>query len=217
MSDLLAMVLPLAIGAAVSPTVLTFQLLTLGGKVAALRRGWAVVAGCGLVLLVEAGLGLALAEGTGGEDTSSDARAIVKLAVAGLLVAIGIRNLVAPAKEKPKKEPSPEPRIGRYFGFGLLLMLTNVTTLALYLPAIHELGISDVATGGKLIVFGVVLAIVLIPAYAPPLAVTVVGAPAERALRRLNGFLARHRRVVGAVIAFGFAILLAAQGTSELG
>ena len=42
---LLATVLPLALGAAIAPTILTIELVALGGKVAPRRRGWAIALG----------------------------------------------------------------------------------------------------------------------------------------------------------------------------
>ena len=45
---------------------------------------------------------------------------------------------------------------------------------------------------------------------------TIVGEPAQRVLGRMNAWLVRHDRAVGAVVCFGFAILLAVQGIEQL-
>ena len=50
MGPLLAAVLPLALGAAISPTLLALQLLVLSGTTHRLARAWALVAGSALVL-----------------------------------------------------------------------------------------------------------------------------------------------------------------------
>ena len=55
----------------------------------------------------------------------------------------------------------------------------------------------------------------MIPAVLPPLAVSLVGEPAQRVLARLNAWLIRHSRAVGAIVCFGFAILLAVQGIEQ--
>ena len=51
MGKTLAIVLPLALGAAVSPTLLTLQLLILAGVRDQKRRAWAMALGCAVVLL----------------------------------------------------------------------------------------------------------------------------------------------------------------------
>lgn len=217
MWELLATVVPLAMGAAISPTTLAVELLILGGKAEPLRRGWAMAAGYGVGIVIWGVLALALIRGAGGSGTEPEWTGVVRLAAAAMLVIVGVRTLLhAPAHKPPKWAASQKPRLGGYLGVGVVLMLTNVTTLALFLPAMHAIGVSDHEIVGRAIAFVVVMAITMIPAIAPPLAVSIVGAPAERALGRLNAWLARHSRIVGAAVCFGFAILLAVQGISEL-
>ena len=218
MGELLATVVPLAVGAAISPSILTIELVTLGGKVEPLRRGWAVAVGYAIGLLAWGVLALALIRGTGGSGTEPEWTAIVRLAAAAVLVIVGVLTLLRAPTDKPPKHPaSQEPRLGAYLGIGAVVMLTNVTTLALFLPAVHAIGVSGVEFAGRGVAFAIVTAITLIPAIAPPLAVSIVGAPAERALGALNAWLEGHRRIVGAVVCFGFAILLGVQGIERLG
>ena len=47
MGSLFATVIPLALGAALSPAVLTVQLVTLTGRVAPVRRAWVLAAVAG--------------------------------------------------------------------------------------------------------------------------------------------------------------------------
>jgi hypothetical protein len=56
---LLGIVLPLALGAALTPTIVAVQLVTLTSPTAPLRRAWTLAAGCGVVLLGESALALA--------------------------------------------------------------------------------------------------------------------------------------------------------------
>jgi hypothetical protein len=49
LGELLGKVLPLALGAAISPVVITLQVLTLAANRYPLRRTWAIAAGCTLV------------------------------------------------------------------------------------------------------------------------------------------------------------------------
>jgi hypothetical protein len=213
---LLGIVVPLAAGAAISPTVLTLQLLTLSRKVAPLARGWAIAAGYVAVLAVETAVALLLAVGTGGSDTPDETTAAIKLAAAILLLAIGLRTLRKPP-QPPEPEPdSPEPRIGRYLLLGGALMISNVTTTVLFIPAIHDVGVSDVETADQALAIALVIAITAIPAFAPPLAVSLLGARADALLARLNDFTTRHRRGINAGICFMFAAFLAAVSLPDL-
>jgi Sap, sulfolipid-1-addressing protein len=208
--ELLGTVLPLAAGAAISPAVLTVQLLTLSRKVAPLARGWATAAGYVLVLAGETVVALLLAAGTGGSDTPDETTAAIKLAAAVLLLAVGVRALRAPPKPDKAEPDSVEPRVGRYMLIGAALMITNITTTLLFVPAIHDVGVSDVDTAEKALAIALVLAITAIAAVVPPLAVTLLGHRADAPLAALNGFTTRHRRAINAGICFLFAAFLAA-------
>lgn len=118
MAGLLGIVVPLALAAAISPTTLAVELLTLSRKSDALRRAWGVAAGSALVLA----------------------------------------------------------------GFAVL---------ALILAA-------------------------LVPAYGPPLLVTLLGPRADPLLQRLSGFFTAHRKGIGAGLCFVFAVLLAVAGLKVL-
>ena len=217
MGSLLAQVLPLAAGAAISPALLTLQLLTLAKGGAAVKRAWAIAAGAGVVLLVEAVMALSLAESTGGSGTAPDWKSAVKLAAAVALVLVGIRNLTkAPAP--PKKEDAPERGTGaaRSFGLGVVLMATNVTTLALYFPMVHEISTDDASLGAKAVVFAIAFAIVMIPAAGPPLLVTVLGERSKAGLDRMNVFVTAHHQAINAAVCFLFALVLGVPALRDL-
>jgi hypothetical protein len=73
---LLGIVLPLALGAALTPTIVGVQVVTLSAPRVPSKRAWMLAAGCGLVLSIESGVALALAGGTGWSDGSSTPGAI---------------------------------------------------------------------------------------------------------------------------------------------
>jgi hypothetical protein len=213
MGRLLAIVLPLAAGAAVSPTILALQLLTLSRRNAPVARSWAVAAGCALVLAGFSVLALLLAKSTGGSDSPSEAGGIVKLVAAALLLVVGVRQLrkAPPAAPKPERE-SRHP-LRQSFTLGAAMMLTNFSTIVLYFPAMHAIGIAGgVELSGKLLAFLLLFAITLLTAVGPPLLVTLMGPRATPVLQRLNGFFTAHRRGIGAGICFVFAVLLTAAG-----
>ena len=150
MGSLLSQALPLAAGAAISPAVLTLQLLTLAKGGAAVKRAWFIAAGAAVVLAIEAVLAVSLAVSTGGSDTHADWKSAIKLAAAVALVLVGIRSL-RKKPVPPKDEEPPERGTGaaRSFGLGVVLMATNVTTLVLYFPMVHQISTDDAALDVK--------------------------------------------------------------------
>lgn len=209
MGELLGIVVPLAAGAAISPTTLALQLFVLSRKTAPLARAWAIAAGYALVLLVEMAIAFAFAASGPGGSTSKP-EAWLKLACAVGLALLGVVALRRPPKPRKVRAESSNPALGRYLAIGIVLMATNVTTVALYLPAMHHVGVSDVGPLAQALAAVVVLTITLIPAVAPPLAMTLAGDRAGAALDRLSDFCSRHSQAIDVSVCFGFAIFLAA-------
>ena len=209
MGELLGIVVPLAAGAAISPTTLALQLFVLSRKTAPLARAWAIAAGYALVLLVEMVIAFAFAASGPGGSTSKP-EAWLKLGCAVGLAFLGVVALLRPPKPRKVRPETGRPALGRYLAIGIVLMATNVTTVALYLPAMHHVGVADVGPLAKALAAVVVLAITLIPAVVPPLAMTLSGDKAREALDRLSDFCARHSQAINVSVCFGFAIFLAA-------
>jgi hypothetical protein len=215
MAALLGIVLPLALGAAISPTTLAFQLVTLSRKIAPIPRAWATAGGFAAVLAGFAILALVVAKSTGGSSSPSAARAIVKLVAAALLIALAVRDLRRPPAP-PKPEHAAAHPLRRAFALGAGLMLTNFSSIVLFFPAVHAIGIARVALAGKVLAFVLLYTITLLPAIGPPLAVTLLGARATLVLERLNGFFTDHRRGIGAGLCLAFAVVLTATGLEAL-
>lgn len=209
MGELLGIVVPLAAGAAISPTTLALQLFVLSRKTAPLARAWAVAAGYALVLVAEMAIAFAFAASAPGGETARP-EAWLKLACAVGLAALGVVALRRPPKPRRPRPDDGRPMLGRYLAIGIALMATNVTTVALYLPAMHHVGVSDVGPPGKALAAAIVLAITLIPAVTPPLAVALAGDRARASLDRLSDFCSRHSKAINVGVCFGFAIFLAA-------
>jgi hypothetical protein len=201
-------VVPLAAGAAISPTTLALQLFVLSRKTAPLARAWAIAAGYTVVLLAMMVIAFAFAASTG-SGSQSKPEAWLKLACAVGLVVLGVLALRRPPKQRKKEPEGGDPKLGRFFAIGVALMATNLTTAALYLPAMHDVGDAGASAVGVALAAVVVIAITLIPAIVPPLAVTLLGDRASTALDALSAFCARHSRAINATVCFGFAIFLA--------
>jgi threonine/homoserine/homoserine lactone efflux protein len=216
----LAAALPLALGAAVSPTVLIANLLVLSSPQKARIRGSAFAIGGFAVLTVVGVLALTVLH-TAAENRGKDAAlfAWVDIVFAALLALVGLRSLLRP----PKPEP-PSDRASKlahaptydYLAFGVVIMLTNVTTLMLFIPAMKDIAVADGAAAAKVGMAVLVILITTLVIWVPLGLDLVAPHTAGRVLGRLNRFLSEHQRTVGIAVAFGFAVYLAVKGVREL-
>ena len=217
MSNLLASVLPLAIGAAVSPTILAAQLLMLSSKSQPLKKSAVGILGSGLILIIYTAIPLAIGATSSGTSHPGTVDGIVKLVFAVILLALGIKAATSSdAKSKDQKKLRQGPGLVRSFEFGAAMMAINFTTMALYFPAIHEVGASSVSSSYKFIVVLVLFLITMIPAYGPLLATLAFGEHARRVLAKFNDFLATHEQGVKVAICFLFAAYLGVSGLKIL-
>lgn len=177
MLKLLLAVLPLAAGAALSPTILLVQLRLISGARGSAGRAWALAAGAAAVLALITALATGAARRTGGASSPDAEVAVVELVVAAVLFGIGIRGLIVahrkrttgPQADRSDATPS-EGRLGRFFLLGIGMMATNFSSLALYFPAVHLIGVSDVDTAGRAVVLAFLATMTMLPAVLPPLA-----------------------------------------------
>lgn len=220
MGNLLASVLPLALGAAVSPTVLTAQLLLLSRKTAPIKKSAVALIGSGLVLLGYTAIALLAGIGTNSSDHPSTVDGIVKLVFAVLLLALGVRAALRDPKPSKRDDDEEEADAGAHliksFELGAAMMILNFTTLALYFPALHEITASPVTSSDKFVAILIVFLITMIPAYLPLVLTLVFGQPARKALERFNEFLGRHQQGITVGICFLFAAYLGVSGLKIL-
>ncbi len=219
MDPTLAAVIPLSLGAAVSPTVLGAVVLTLSSKVAPRARAWVGLLGMAVALLaITVALG-ALARVL--VNVRPDPRILASVdALAGLaLVALGIRDalrLRTPAGHERARvnAAQTEPRLALYFGLGALLIVTDVTSLVLYVPAMKDIVHASIAAPEKILYALIPFLAVLAPAIIPVVLATVAPRTADRVLGRLNAWVTKNQRVIGMVVCFAFGIWLLYKGAA---
>ncbi len=215
MLHLLAVVLPLALAAAVSPVMLTEQAVILaapGGR----RLAWRYAAGTAVVLavlvgvLVTAGQSFSLPQAPRLNDS-------LDLVVGGVLLvlALVLRRWQhhRPAREKPSQtHMSPS----RALGFGAFSMATNVTSLALVVPAAKEIASSDLATAWCVVAAVLLVGVVCLPAWGPVAATALAPAVAERVLTRLHDLIDQHGRTLVVLLVAAAGTFLVVRGVVRL-
>ncbi len=223
MSALLLSVLPLAIGAAISPTLLALQLLVLTGSTKPVARAWALAAGSALVLAVFALLGLTLLNHLHPAEHHHHSvhGAVVMFIAAALLAALAVRTLrrrPMPADEHTSRTAGRLQTAPTYWfvGVGAVGMVLNFSTLVLFLPALHEITRSTTTMADRVVAFAVLYVITLTPVVAPVTLVALLGDRATPALEATHRFVTRHSRQIGIAIEVVFAAYLTLRGIGEL-
>src|SRR5450631_1395222 len=160
MGQLLVAVLPLALGAAVSPTLLALQLLVLTGPTHRLARAWSLALGAGLVLAAFSLLCVTALQHVrphhGGHKSATDAT--VLLASGLLLGALAVRSRMRrptvgeqhSSKIAERLTTAPTPW---FVGVGAIGMIVNFSTLLLVVPAVHEITHSSAPATHQVVAF----------------------------------------------------------------
>lgn len=208
-------VLPLAIGAMVTPTLFALQVLVVSGP------SWrpharAVVVGAGTVFVVYFALILGgmsqLPDANTGRTTRTE---YIIEAIAGAVVLAVSLWLLRPHKAlNQKMKEKVQARDGGtspwvYAGLAAYMAVTDFSTLALLLPALHDVTRSDADIVFKAIVVAFVFVLVLVPVLLPPAMVKFGGQKAVSTLHRVYNWIMDHQmQVMGGVTAFIGVVLL---------
>lgn len=214
MVDLLSKLIPLSLGAAVSPTVLGVILVILSGR-RALARGAVYLAAVLLVLCGLTALGLYGVRQSAPSPTTTTVEHVID-GVAGvllLLLALGtvlramVRDSAAPAAEgAPDSER--EPGLWGAFLLGLTMMVTNFSTILLYLPAMHAVSVSSVPGADKVLAVALAFVITSTPATVPFGFRVLAPGPSARIFGTLHDVIARHQRQIAVAIEVIFGVYL---------
>ncbi len=216
MGELLSKVVPLALGAAISPTVLAVGLLILSAPRRPVARGAAFTAGVLAILAGLTAVGLTLTHhalnGPGQRNPITRAIDGTLGAVLLLLAVTTVLRALTTDKESagPKAAADPDKHASLWAAFvlGMAMMMSNFSTILLYLPAMREVSASRVAQGDKVVVVAIVFLITSLAATLPLLVRVVAPGPAAGWFAALHGFVTRHQRQIAVVIEVVFGAYL---------
>lgn len=218
MNQLVARVVPLSLGAMVSPTVLTAVVLVLSSRVSPRARAWSFVAGATAVLLAFTLAAPLLARAF--SHVSPRVFDGVDTGLGLLLLALGVWQLVRPTptaeKRAPKAAPKPAPRLPEYALFGVVMIGTDFSSLVLYVAALKEIARATVAVADKIAIVLLPFLAVLVPALLPALVGTLAPRAADRMLTPLAAWVGRYAKAITVAISLGFGAYLLAKGLPPL-
>ena len=233
--------LPLALGASISPLLLLGQLAQLcrpGALADGLRRSGAYLLGALLVVLgwgaaggwIASRLPPRLAEG------ADPVAAVVQLLLGLILASLALRILTLPRGPHtmdmeregglgtdmaawgtpPGRAPRPGSALLAPLLQGLALMAVNLSSLLLFLSAAQDVGRAAQPAGVRVMAWLVLDGFTLLPVWLPPALLLLSGKRGEQRLNRLGGWVAAHRHTIEAGVTAAFAAFLIWRGLGDL-
>lgn len=220
MNQLAATVVPLSLGAMISPTLLTAVVLVLSGRVAPRARAWSFNAGAATILLAFT-LAVPLLVRTFG---ATNPRLVdgVDVGLGVLLLGLGVWTLVrrkpsaSATRRAPKKTAAATPSLGEYFAFGAAMIATDFSSLVLYVAAIKDISRAHIVVGARLAVALLPFIAVLAPALVPALFGTVAPRESDRLLRPVAAWVGKYAKTITVAVSLVFGVYLIAKGAWAL-
>ncbi len=106
--------------------------------------------------------------------------------------------------------------VAAYFGLGVVMMLSNLNTLAVAVSMLHEIAIADVTAFQRFLTLAIVDTVILIPVVLPIAFVALAPHTADRILPKIRAGVDRYGVKVGIVVFTAIAIYLLIEGISHL-
>jgi hypothetical protein len=102
------------------------------------------------------------------------------------------------------------------FGFGAVMMATNTSAIAAYVPLLHEISNSGLARADRAVALAISDLVILAP-IGVPIAIRVLAPDrATKLLGAIRGFLDRHGATIAAVVFAALGALLVIRGIGRL-
>lgn len=214
MSNPIITVLPFAVGAMISPFVLTVQALILASGIQPKLRGWLYTLGCTaftIVFIVAVYAGLSRV--ATGNTTPSPVLRAIEITIGILLLVLTVRVLMH--KHRPGNDH--ETRVQHmvqtakpwsFFIVGLAVMATDLSSLIILVPGVRAVQETQAAFSLQAIALVIALVFTLMPALLPVALATAFGQRADHFLISLNRFVTNNSRFLTAGICVILAIFL---------
>lgn len=221
MNELLSTVIPLAIGAAISPQVLAVAVIILGGKKSPKAHTAFMLLGMFVVLAVITVVAAGSMSQVPKEQGTTYLVYWLNVGLGVLLLYLGVRGLMkkpdpnAPAKTV-KERGGGNAGPGKYIIIGCIVMITDFSSIVIFIPAIRDVAAASVSLADKVLVGAVLYFAVTAPALIPLLATMISPKKAGRAMVSINDWLKSHTQAINTALCFIFGVLLIFKGLSKL-
>lgn len=214
---LLLQVLPLAIGAAFSPTVLTVQILLMADGRSGLARAWGLAVGrtAALVVLCVGGVGLLSLLPDFNTGSPSLAEGVICLIAGAVLALAAFKEWRRPAA--PDHHDRIAARLSHVHPLvlvpvGFAWQFVSVSTLAMFIPALHLVTSANAPDIVKLAALVELVAVTSLMWIGPPLYVSQFGDRARANLNAVHDWFGAHGHQITIMIEGVFSVALLILG-----
>lgn len=214
MGEAIATILPYALGAAISPLLLTVEILILAGGVKPKRRAWIYAAGALVVaVIITAAIAFVFRQMAPSDSGPSPLERGVEATAALVLIAMAVRAFL-PVHGKDEGKPSrlhewmQHGRTRTFFVIGMIMMATNGSSIVIMIPGIHAIETLRPGFVAGSVALAVLVAFVMLPAILPVGVATALGSRSDAFLQKLNAFVTQHSRTITGVLCAVIAVYL---------
>lgn len=219
--ELILRTAPLGLGAALTPSLLGLQILTISSNPWR-ARALAVIAGASSAFAIACmALLFGFAQLPNRVHPGGLGDALVWLA-AGVVLALASVWLFKPHPalerrvERSITEHVAHARVRVFFTLAFALSIKDVSSFVLLVPATHDIATSAVDFVGKVIALLIVFALAMSPVLVPPLVRLFTGDHSNGAMAKVYRFTMDHQMKIGGTVAAVFACYLIAVGVETL-
>jgi hypothetical protein len=223
MLELFLRIIPLGIGAAMTPSLLGLQVLATVGPSWG-RRSLMVIAGSALAFGIACtALFLGFAQLPRRDENGPNLlQGILYLVAAAVLACIVVwlfrpHVTLAERSEKGFRRRLTNAHSVTFFSIAFILSIKDLSSFALLVPGLHDIATSDVSTFAQVLCVATMFALALSPTLVPALWRLLRGPRAEAALTRLYSWTMRHQFQIIGFMAGVFAVYCLVMGLGREG
>lgn len=209
-------ILPFALASAVSPLLLTFSILVLSSPKKGLQKAWMFVLGNAITISIVGSFIILLNLGAKQKVAQPTLVDVAFGFLAGLLlIIIAIRQFVK-KPQPPKQQAKGKDGLLKYLALGMVLMLSNYSTIIMYFPAATVLSTQFHTTTEKL--YGLVAMIMfsLLPSLIGPVITVLMGKHANVVLVPLQKFVSKYGHILVAILFGAIGVFLLFKAAAKL-
>jgi Sap-like sulfolipid-1-addressing protein len=217
MAELLAVLAPLVLAAAISPATIGIVILILATTERPVLRAGAFAVGFAVVLVALSAAGLVLLRGARDSlDAGSPLFAWIDISMGVALLVITAVSLTRQgdvgAAEERVRTVSP----AAFLILGMAMMIGNLNTLAVAVPLLHEIAIAEVSSFERGLALALSDLVILLPVVVPIALCAAAPRATERILPPIRRAVDRYGFRVGVVVFTAIGLYLLIKGLIRL-
>ncbi|UTB33743.1 MAG: GAP family protein [Methanobacterium sp. ERen5] len=222
--SLLTQIIPLAFGAAVSPTALMGIILLLSISKKPKISGMGYYAGSILIVLIVLGVGFVLGNGvSSGSSHPNPLLAAIDLILGVILLVMGIIRIFRPQKSPKHRFSSEHPDSSsllvffKGLSFGLVMFFINFSTTLIVLEAGKLIATESAPITGKVTVSLILILITLLVCEVPLLIYFLLPGSSDKILSKINVWMQKNGHILMGVVILAIGLYLLWIGSIKFG